>query len=312
MPLLVMDTMQQIIFIIIGVGVELKTVILESMHLIQAELERVVSIRTIQSFDAFSLTKNGRGGGSSLANLEVHSSINLSTASPVSFQSSFSITVDIANTSGQQFNRDVAAALLGNNINFVNFIETKTAQCYDAEFFVYLYLHECCKGKYGAGHLSSCFVSKRNEYCQLVSNWRWELCQQYTLSSTDGQQRWFEFYAYIVPSKSPIMGAPFSVNTNFYNSSSADFYGEFSTDIYDMQAGWLASIDIKSMSLGAGNVCINSIDFSSVGLTTLNSGTYQLVAWMRLSGGNWGLGGNGNYANPVQVDLAAAARLADI
>jgi hypothetical protein len=237
----------------------------------------------------------------------------LTPGSPISFQSSFSITVDIANTSGQQFNGDVAAALLDNNNNFVNFIETKTAQSYDVGFYYTRTFTSATNPSTVPGNYQVVLYQKETN----AANWSLigdgsfvnNIPLVVQMVNSDG----LELYASIVPNTSPIsLGAPFSVSTNFYNNSSADFDGEFSIDIHDMQGGWLAAIDIKSRSLGAGNVFINTIDFSSSGLTTLSPGTYQLAAWMRPSGGNWELVGNGNYANPVQVDVAAAALLADI
>ncbi len=270
--------------------------------------------RIIRGIEPNSGGGGGGGGGTAAADLNLYSNMTLSPTSPVNYGTNFTVSVDIANTSGVDFSGDVAAALLDNNNNFVSFIETKSGEAYTTGFYYSrTFSSTNMSNNPSPGTYSIVLYQKESG----AANWSVIADGSYSNSKTLVIQTinsgGIDLYASITPSSDPIIiGSSFSVTANFYNTSASGFSGDFSIDVHDAQGNWITAVEVRPMSLGAGNVYSSNIVFSSTGLSSLTAGTYQLAAWMKPTGGSWELVGNGSYSNPVQVTFAEPSLTGDI
>ena len=259
----------------------------------------------------------GGGGGIPSADLELYSTMVLNPASPVAYGSNFSVTVDILNpiSNSVAFSGEIAAALLDNNNNFVNFIETKSGISLNPNFYNTYTFNTA--GNIPALPSPGSYNIVLYQKATGAANWtivgNGSFVNSKPLVIQTNNSGGIDLYAALVPSVSPIvLGSAFTVTTNFVNNSATNFSGDFSIDLHDMTGAWVMTLDQQTYSLGAGNYYINNQVFNSAALSGLSPGTYQLAAWMLPAGGSWELIGNGAYSNPILVDVVEPALAADI
>jgi len=254
----------------------------------------------------------GGGGGTSSADMELYSSISLS-ASTINYGQSFTVSVDIANLSGTNFSGEVGAALLDNNNNFVDWIETTTWSLSDGFFNNASFSSTNMSSTPSPGSYNVVVYQKETGASgwSAIANGSYSNAASLQIQTVNSNG--MELYDDVVVSTDPIVqGSAFTVSTNFYNNSSSNFSGKLSVDLHDMQGNLVLTIEEKSnMTLAAGFVYSNNIVFNSSGVS-LSPGTYQIAAWMKPDGGNWELVGNGSYSNPIQIDITEPSIQGDI
>jgi len=99
-------------------------------------------------------------------------------------------------------------------------------------------------------------------------------------------------------------GSAFDISTNIWNNSTANFAGDYAAGVFDADLNFIDFIEIKTgWTLGAGNVYINGITFSTSGLLSMLPGDYNVAIFSRANGGDWSIVGNGEYYNLLQISV---------
>ncbi len=97
----------------------------------------------------------------------------------------------------------------------------------------------------------------------------------------------------------------FSVHTDFMNTGTTPFSGDFCTALFSSDGTFISFVEIFSTGtnpLLAGNHYINGLTFSNAGLLAV-PGQYTIGAYFRPTNGEWQLAGSTTHTNPVSVTI---------
>lgn len=260
----------------------------------------------------------GGGGGGAAADMYIYTAMSLNPISPITYGNTFTVNTAVANTSGNNFTGEITAALLDASNNFVAYIETKTGFSLNTGLFSNLTFSSSGMSPAPVpGNYNIVLYQKQTG----AANWstiddNGSILNTIPITIQAINSGGMNLYAAMTPSTTNIvLGQTASVSANFHNTSGTNFSGKFSIDVHDMEGNWVMAIEEKTMSLNAGNVYTSPLVFSMSNFTLPGSntaGTYQLAAWMRPTGGNWELVGNGSFSNPILIDIVEPALSGDI
>jgi len=238
---------------------------------------------------------------------------------PIEYGSAFTVTTNFANygiNASSNFSGDFAAAIFNSSNQFVSYIEVKTG--YTLNFNNYY---------------TNPLVFSTNSISALTPG-------DYTIGvyyKPTGAQQWIAFangsyqnfisievkgndsnplklYAAITATPSPIIrNQTFTVNFDIANFGSATFNGDISVDIHKSDGTWIRELSIKTgLSLPSNNHFTNGLTYEVTGGIDDSAGTYQFFVWDKPTGGGWEFLGNGNFSNPINVQIIEPSLSPDI
>lgn len=243
----------------------------------------------------------GGGGGTPPGEgspLFLYSSINVSPA--IDFFSAFSVSLDIANTSGSTFTGDLAAAIFNSDGANVAVVETKTNVSLENNYYYSLEFATeglpVTPGNYTIGIYSRAngaewAAVKDGDYSNGVS------------ITINGPQNDIQLYSSVSMNPDPIIqGEALVINVDIANVGS--FYtGTVSADIYTSEGEYAELVQEHEVVYQNNYYYETTFEASSV---NLDPGTYIIAFWEKASSGSWQLIGSTNeFPNPVTVKIVA-------
>ncbi len=257
-------------------------------------------------------TGGGGGGGggdpdpTEYTNLEVYSGVTADPY-PIQFAEPFTITVDIANLGNQTVTGEIAAAVFTEDGTLLEIVETLSGSLENGFFYSL---------EFNSDGLPTSPGSYIMGFFYRPANGEWTLIPpgQYSNPVTfeiEGPYNDIVLYAPIETSADPVVqGEPFQVTLDYANFGAFDYSGQFSVDLYTLDGEYIDELAIVDGDLCANCHYTNGVTFSIDGVD-VEPGTYLLATWNLPNGGNWQIVGNGDYENPVYIQVAAPAIVAD-
>jgi len=250
-------------------------------------------------------TDGGGGGGGSTppgegSPLMLYSNITVNP-NPINFFGAFSVSVDIANGSGNDFTGDLTAAIFNSDGANVGLVETQSNITLQNGYWYSLTFSTSgmpvTPGAYTLG-----IYSKANG-----EDWANVKKGDYTNNIPiiiNGPANDIALYSAMNVSPNPIIqGEALNISVNVANYGDA-FNGEISADLYTAQGEHEAEISVLNVNMESGYWYEQT--FSSSGLD-VEGGTYIIALWNRPSGGDWSLmGSSTEFPNPITIKIVAA------
>lgn len=258
------------------------------------------------------------GGGTTTLDMRLYSSMVVSP-DPIKYNQAFSVTVNVANygtTSAQNFNGDFRMSVFNSNNEFVADIGTKTAQT--LEFNKY-YTNPLVFSTASISALTP-GTYKIGLYYKASSASTWTAFadgnyQNFVSVDVEGNNtNTLKLYAPVTTTPTIIVrNQTFTVDFDIANFGSSTFNGEVSVDIHKSDGTWIRELSLKSgLSLPSNTHFTNGLSYTITGGISDEAGTYQLFIWDKPSNGSWEFLGNGNYANPITIQVVDPEPVADI
>lgn len=247
---------------------------------------------------------SGGGGGTTPPGegspLFFYSALSVSP-NPIDFFSAFSVSIDVANTSGAAYTCDLTAAIFNSDGTNVGFVETKTGLTLDnGYFYSYEFSTEgmpVTPGSYTIGIYSR------------ASGEEWAAVKNGDYSNNipviiNGPSNDIALYSAMAVSPDPIIqgeGLTISVDVANYGSY---FSGTISADIYTSQGEYEALVEeVEGVTLSNNTYGTATFTTSSI---NVEPGTYIIALWNLPDGGTWSLMGSSNdYPNPITIKVVA-------
>jgi len=250
---------------------------------------------------------NGGGGG---GGLDAYSALTVNP-NPIQFSQGFTVNVDIINDGTTTFSGDYCAALFNSDGNFIDFVETLTGASLAPGYhytngltFTSSGIAAATPGNYTIGIYSrptggGWTIIGAGNYANQIN-----VVIQGTANS-------MELYSTMTVSVNPIIvNQPFTVTASIANTGTSTFNGNISLDLHASDGTWIQTVqEYDNVTLQAGYY-FNNAQFATTGMN-VSAGTYYLVLWDQVSGGQWELLGSGSYSNPIQVLINDVALQAD-
>jgi hypothetical protein len=253
----------------------------------------------------------GGGGGNppteAYTNLGMYSNVFL-TPFPIQFAESFDLQVDIANFGNEIVSGDVGAAIFSEDGNtFIDFADIVSATMDPGFFYSFTFSNDGLPTSPGR-YLMAFFYRPNNGEWTLIPPG--DFANPITFD-IQGPFNDIQLYAPMTPSSTPIVqGQPFTVSLDYANFSSFNYSGDFSLDLYTLEGEYIDELSVVSGDLCANCHFTSGITYQVEGLD-VEPGSYLLASWNRPVGQDWRIVGNGDYQNPVQIQVAAPAIQAD-
>ena len=253
----------------------------------------------------------GGGGGNpptqAYADLEVYSNVFL-TPFPVQFGAAFDIEVDVANVGTANVSGEIGAAIFTEDgSTFIDFADIISGTLENGFFYNLTFSSDGLPTSPGT-YLLGLFYRPQGGEWSLIPPGDFANPVAFEIEGPDND---IQLYAPVAPSVSPIVqGQNFEVSLDYANFGAFDYSGDFSIDLYTLEGEYLAELSSFSGDLCANCHFTNGITYTVDGIDVA-PGTYLIAAWNRPQGGGWQLVGNGEYRNPIQVQVAAPAIQAD-
>ncbi len=96
----------------------------------------------------------------------------------------------------------------------------------------------------------------------------------------------------------------FSVTANLINVGTTNFAGDYSAAVFDASNNFVDFIQTISNTTLKSGISTKSLKFSTLGLTTMLPGTYEVAIYYRTTGGNWTLvANNGIFNNYIFIKV---------
>ena len=253
----------------------------------------------------------GGGGGNppteAYTNLEMYSNVFLNPF-PVQFASAFDIDVDIANLGEDNVSGEIGAAIFTEDGNrFIDFADIVSGSL-DAGFFYNLtFSNDGLPVSPGTYLLAFFYRPDGGEWTLIPPG---DFANPVTFD-IEGAYNDIQLFAPITTSAQPIVqGQPFEVSLDYGNFGNFNYSGDFAIDLYTVDGDYIAELGLFSSDLCANCHFADGITYQVDGVD-VEPGTYLIASWNRPAGGEWQIVGNGDYRNPVQVQVAAPAIQAD-
>lgn len=243
--------------------------------------------------------------------LRLYESVSV-TPNPISYGESFSVYTDIANYGTSTFNGDYAAIIFDQNLNSIDWVETKldwtlgSNQHYtNGLTFSTSGLSTVLPGSYYIGIF---YRPTGGEWMQ-VANGDYTNMVPFSVGNTSN----IELYSSmnVTGGTTITQGQPCTVTVDILNNGTTNYYGMFDISLYYLDGSFAETIQ----SLGGADLSpgyyYDDVVFSS-GSVSLSPGTYLLALQHKPTGGNWELAGSTNYPNPIQVIVKTQGYQPDI
>jgi hypothetical protein len=253
----------------------------------------------------------GGGGGNppteNYADLAIYSNIFLDPF-PLQFASPFEIDVNVANFGDETIEGEIGAAIFSEDgATFIDFAEILNGTL-DAGFFYELTFSNDGLPTSPGNYLLGIFYRPPGGEWSLIPPGDYANPVSFEIA---GPYNDIQLFAPITPSDQPIVqGQPFEVSLDYANFGNFDYSGDFSLDLYTLEGDYVAELGLFSADLCGNCHFSEGITYSVDGID-VEPGTYLLASWNRPAGGQWQIVSNGEYRNPVYVQVAAPALQAD-
>ncbi len=248
------------------------------------------------------------GGGNNpppqaYADLQLYSNFFL-TPFPLQFAAPFDIQVDVANAGSDDVSGEIGAAIFTADGNtFIDFADIVSGTLESGFFYNLTFSNEGLPASPGS-YLLGLFYRPQGGEWSLIPPGDYANPVSFEI---EGPYNDIQLYAPIALSNSPIVqGQPFTVNLDYANFGSFNYSGDFSIDLYTLEGEYLEELSIVSADLCGNCHFTDGITYQVEGVD-VEPGTYLLASWNRPAGGDWQIVGNGEYENPIYVQVAAPA-----
>lgn len=253
----------------------------------------------------------GGGGGTpptpAYANLAVYSNITMSPL-PVQFASPFEVSVDIANLGNQPVSGDIGAAIFSSDgAAFIDFVDMVSGTLDNGFFYTLDFPNDGLPTSPGDYLLALFYRPTGGEWSLIPAG---DFANPVSFEIV-GPFNNIRLYAPMTTNPVPVVqGQPFEVRLDYGNFGNANYTGDFAVDLYTLEGDYIAELSTFSSEL-CGNCHFSSgITYQVEGLD-VEPGSYLIATWNRPAGGNWTIVGNGDYQNPISIQVTAPAILPD-
>lgn len=257
------------------------------------------------------------GGGTSTYDMRLYQAMTVNP-NPIKYGKAFNVTLDIANfgtSASQNFSGDYTVAVFNSDNNFVATVETKTnfqlnfnSHYTNPLVFSTTGLTALTPGTYKIGVY---YKPTGTTKWVAVANGSYNNFITVTVEGSDVNP--LKLYAAVTTSPTVIIrNKTFTVDFDIANFDTKSFDGDVSVDIHKSDGTWIRELDVKkALSLPSNTHFTNGLKYTITGGISDEAGTYQLFIWSKPNGGQWESVGNGNYANPITIQVVEPALMPD-
>lgn len=249
--------------------------------------------------------------GTTTYDMRLYSSIVVNP-NPINYNSGFSVTVNVANygtNATNNFSGDYCAAIFNSSNQFVAYIETKTGQNLNFNnyytnplVFTTNSIPELTPGDYTIG-----IYYKPTGSTQWTAFAKGNYQNFIPIKVQGNNTNSLKLYASIVTSPSIIVqNQTFTINFDLANLGSSAFTGDVSVDIHKSDGTWIRELAIKNnLSLPSNTHFSSGLTYTIANGINDEPGTYQLFVWNKPDGKEWDFVGDGNFSNPITIQVVA-------
>ncbi len=240
--------------------------------------------------------------------LKLYDLVTLSS-NPVSYGQPFTVSTNIINSGTGTFSGDYAAAVFDNSYNFVDYVETKTAQSLESGYVYTNNLVFSSAGMFtmlpGNYFIGIFYRSTGGEWTQIGNG---DYTNMVPVSVTYSNDIELNSAIEVTPGNTLIQGNEIFVNLNILNDGAATFTGQYAVGLYDLNGDLAQTIDIMDETEGLPSGYTYLSPFLTFSNSTLDvePGSYLLAALHKPTDGDWQLTGSSNFQNPIQVIVQSA------
>lgn len=232
---------------------------------------------------------------------------------PLAYSGSYTVHFDIVNRGQSRFQGDYCVTLFDKDVNFIEFIGTKTGWSLGANSHYVNGITLESQGSYsllpGSYTLAAFYRPTGENWTLIANNGDYQNLTSFKVELKSD----IELYEAITLSTggSITQHQAFDVHLDIANAGDYDFSGILDLSLYDLEGKFIETIDaIDNVSLRSGYFLGDGVDFSSQGIEA-EPGTYLLALQYNHNEQGWKLAGSTYQTNPIHVIVKAAPIPAD-
>jgi hypothetical protein len=238
------------------------------------------------------------------------------SASSITYGQDFTVSTNIVNLGTSTFTGDYGVAVFDKDLNFIDFMETKTGYTLQSNYaysnnlvFSTTGLLSMLPGKY---YVALFFLPSGGNWQLVSDNGSYTNLTQITVSNTNN----IELYSAMVlsPGTTLTKGSPASVKLNILNNGAGTFIGEYAVDLYNLDGSWAQSVGsiTESDGLPAGYTYVSPYLTFTTNEITVEPGTYLVAVEHNPYSTGWELTGSSYFQNPIKVTVVAPSIQPDV
>ncbi|MEA1877393.1 MAG: thiol protease/hemagglutinin PrtT [Bacteroidota bacterium] len=231
---------------------------------------------------------------------------------PLTYGNAFTVHFDIANYGETGFRGDFCVALFDKDINFIDFVGTKTDWSLSSNSHYEHGINLESQGSFsflpGSYTLAAFYRPTGENWTLLSNNGDYQNLTDFSIEFAND----IEVYGGITLSTGGTItqNQAFDVHLNIANAGDTDFNGIVDVSLYDLEGTFIETVDAYNVELASGYYLNNGLDFNSQGITA-DPGTYLLALQYNHNEQGWELAGSSYQTNPIKVIVKVAPILAD-
>lgn len=251
------------------------------------------------------LNGGGGGGGGGTVNpsgISLYSQLIVS-ANPVQVGSAFSVSTEIANSTGASFTGDFAAALFNSDGVFIDFVQEYTNQTMQDGFYYPATFSMASLDVVPGTYIVGIYYKNGSNNYTLVNPSTFNNPVSITVT---GPYSDIQMYSNsTVTPGTVVKNQSLTINTQIANYGASNFSGFLSADLFDMEGNFVVTIEeLNNVTLQAGN--FYNVQFVSNGLN-VEPGDYYVAYFSKPTGGNWTLVYSTSFPNPFTITIVDQA-----